>query len=208
MVGARNVVYQAASDMDHQGRIVGGIWNYARQYLIQMSLPWLDMLSVPQIDQYAKGTELVGKSKEIKKFLENYQALKKMTTVETSGLRTVGPHFSILGGTANMIFGGYEIYSNLREDAPLLEHEQTVKFYEGTGDLLSGLGTVTGGIATVMAGTTAAPVLAAAGTILFATGILLAAIAYGMKYSTWFRESFLGRRLTRFKKQLAGWFLR
>lgn len=204
LVGTRSVLYKAVSNMDDQGRIAGSIWKYANQYVVELALPWIDSLPVPKIDPYAKGTELAGKTKELRKFIETYQSVKQMTTVENGGPRAIGPNFSILGGTASMMIGGYEMFAGLQGGGPLSEQEQTVEFYMGAGDLLSGLGTVAGGIATVVAGTMAAPGLAVAGTVFFAAGILLAAMAYGMKYSPWFRESAFGRGLNRIRRQLAG----
>lgn len=204
VVGTRSVLYKAASNMDDQGRISGSMWNYVSQYVLELAMPWIDTLPVENIDPYAKSTELAGKTKELKKFAETYKSLKDMTTVENGGLRPIGPNFSILGGTASMIIGGYEVFQGLQGDSRLSQQEQTVEFYMGAGDLFSGLGTAVGGIATLVAGTAVAPGLAVAGTVLFAAGILLAAMAYGMKYLPWFRESSFGRGLTRFRKQLAG----
>jgi hypothetical protein len=206
-IGTRNVLDKAAAGMDHQGRIPG-LAGYIRQYLVQLALPWADVLAIPQIDSAAKGGELIGKTKELQKFLETYQSLKAMAKMENGGLRALGPNFSILGGTAGIIYGGYEIVSGLNENSSASEADKTITFLAGVADLVSGLGTVAGGISTLIAGTAAAPALAVAGTILFAAGILIGALAYGFQFAPWFRNSPLGRGLSRFRKQLAGLFSR
>lgn len=206
-IETRNVLYKAAAEMDDRGRIPG-LAGYIRQYLVQLALPWSDVLAARQIDSVAKGGELLGKTMELQKFLETYRSLKAMAMIEDGGLRALPPNFSILGGTASILFGGYEVMSGLHETGDTPEEDQTVTFLTGAADLVSGLGTIAGGISTLIAGTAAAPVLAATGAVLFAAGILIGALAYGFKFVPWFRNSSVGRGLSRFRKQLAGLFFR